>query len=98
LPSTFRTTSDRESTNTANPDQTMSGSAATDPTKGEQKFNPDFEAKEMLETDPTWFQKRYGTKKDDKIVAGATGKVSKSDGSGQQKKPKKKSGPKCIAS
>jgi hypothetical protein len=66
----------------------MSGSAAPKATKDQQAFEPDFKAKEISETDDTWFQKRFGTK-DDKTAAGATGKASKSGGSGQQNPTKK---------
>ena len=66
----------------------MSGSAAPKSTKGEQTFEPDFKAKEMVETDETWFQKRFGTQQDDKVVAGATGKATESS-RGQQKRAKK---------
>jgi hypothetical protein len=69
----------------------MSGSAAPKSTKKDQQtFEPDFKAKEVVETDDTWFQKRFGTKKDDKTVAGATGKTSKSGGSEQQNSAKKR--------
>jgi hypothetical protein len=67
----------------------MSGSAAPKSTKGQQTFDPDFTAKEMVEKDDDWFQKRFGTQKDDKTVAGATSKDPKSGGSGQQKRKKK---------
>jgi hypothetical protein len=67
----------------------MSGSAAPKSTKGEQTFEPDFKAKEFVESDDTWFQKRFGTQKDDKTAASATGKASKSGGRGQQNPAKK---------
>jgi hypothetical protein len=67
----------------------MSGSAASKSTKGQQTFDPDFTAKEMVERDNDWFQKRFGTQKDDKTVAGAAGKAPESGGSGQQKSTKK---------
>jgi hypothetical protein len=68
----------------------MSGSAAPRSTKGQHVFEPDFKAKEVTETDNTWFQKRFGGGKDDGTVADAVGKASKSGGSGQQN-PKGKS-------
>lgn len=67
----------------------MSGSAGPKSTKG-TKFDPDFKAKEMIETDETWFQKRFSMEEGDKTVAGATSKASESGGKGQQN-PKKKS-------
>ncbi|KAF4633157.1 hypothetical protein G7Y89_g4961 [Cudoniella acicularis] len=76
----------------------MSGSAAPKSTKDQHTFEPDFKAKEMTETDNTWFQKRFGTKEDDKTVAVAAGKASKSGGSGKQNPTKKTGGSKCIAS
>jgi hypothetical protein len=69
----------------------MSGSAASKSTKDQKTFKPDFETKEMVETDETWFQKRFGTQKGDKIVAGATGKAPKSGGRGKHN-PAKKTG------
>jgi hypothetical protein len=66
----------------------MSGSAAPKSTKDKQTFEPDFKAKEMVETDETWFQKRFGTQQDDQVVAGATGKATESR-RGQQKRAKK---------
>ncbi|RDL30848.1 Uncharacterized protein BP5553_10193 [Venustampulla echinocandica] len=71
----------------------MSGSAAPkSKKKDKQIFEPDFKAKEIMETDNTWFQQRFGTNTDDKTEAGATGKASKSD-------PKRKTGgSKCVAS
>lgn len=77
--------------------KTMSGSAAPKSTKAEQTFEPDFKAKEMVETDETWFQKRFGTQQDDRVVAGATGKATESS-RGQQKRAKKTRRSKCIAS
>ena len=47
----------------------MSGSAAPKSTKGQQAFEPDFKAKEMVERDDTWFQKRFGTQADGKTGA-----------------------------
>jgi hypothetical protein len=67
----------------------MSGSAAPKSTKGEHTFEPDFKAKEFTEPDNTWFEKRFGPKKDDKTMADSPGKASKSAGSGQHH-PKKK--------
>jgi hypothetical protein len=67
----------------------MSGSAAPKSTKGQHTFEPDFKAKEFTETDNTWFEKRFGTKKDGETVAGSPDKVSKSGGGGQHH-PKKK--------
>jgi hypothetical protein len=85
----FRTTRNQELTNPTNTGKTMSGSAAPKSTKGEQTFEPDFKAKEVVEVDNTWFQKRFGTKQDDKTVAGAAGKAPKSGGSGHQNPAKK---------
>ncbi|KAE9370223.1 hypothetical protein N431DRAFT_468291 [Stipitochalara longipes BDJ] len=76
----------------------MSGSAAPKSTKGQQTFDPDFKPKEIVETDDTWFEKRFGTPKDDKVAAGATGKAPKSGGKGKQKPAKKTGGSKCTAS
>ena len=69
----------------------MSGSAASKSKSGKPTFDPDFKAKEFVESDNNWFQARFGTQKDDKTVAGATGKAPKSGASGQQK-PTKKTG------
>jgi hypothetical protein len=69
----------------------MSGSAASKSAKDQQTFEPDFKAKEMVETDDTWFEKRFGKQKEDKIVAGATGKAPKSGGRGKRN-PAKKTG------
>lgn len=78
-----------ELTNPTNTGTTMSGSAAPKSTKGQQAFEPDFKAKEVVERDDTWLQKRFGTEKDLKTVAGTTGKAPKSGGRGQQKPAKK---------
>jgi hypothetical protein len=67
----------------------MSGSAAPKSTKDHHTFEPDFKAKEVTERDNTWFEKRFGTKKDDDTVAGSAGKASKSGGSGQHHRKKK---------
>jgi len=89
LPS--RAARNREPTNPTPTGKTMSGSAAPKRTKDQQAFEPDFQAKEMVERDDTWFQKRFGTQTDDKTVAEATGKHPKSGskGKGQQKPAKK---------
>ena len=87
----FRTVRNQGPRNPTNTGKTMSGSAAPKSTKGQPILEPDFKAKEVVETDDTWFQKRFGTKEDDKTVAGATGKAPKSGGSGHQK-PAKKTG------
>jgi hypothetical protein len=89
LPS--RASRNREPTNPTPTGKTMSGSAAPKRTKDQQAFEPDFQAKEMVERDDTWFQKRFGTQTDDKTVADATGKHPKSGskGKGQQKPTKK---------
>jgi hypothetical protein len=79
----------RGPSNPTNTDKAMSGSAAPKLTNDQQTFEPDFKAKEVTETDNTWFEKRFGTKKDDQTVAGSRGKASKSGGSGQHH-PKKK--------
>lgn len=76
----------------------MSGSAAPKSTKDQQTFEPDFKAKEMVESDDTWFQKRFGAQKEDKSKAGATGKAPKSGGRGKRNPAKKTGGSKCIAS
>ncbi|KIM95569.1 hypothetical protein OIDMADRAFT_21007 [Oidiodendron maius Zn] len=76
----------------------MSGSAASKSKSGKETFDPDFQAKEFDESDDNWFQARFGTQKDDKTVAGATGKAPKRGASGQQKPTKKTGGSKCIAS
>ena len=69
----------------------MSGSAAPDTTKDQSTFDPDFRAKEMVERDTTWFQKRFGPKEDDNTQVGAAGKAAKSVGKGQKKQGKKSS-------
>lgn len=79
----------RELTASTTSGKTMSGSAAPKSTKGQQTFEPDFKAKEIVERDDTWFQKRFGTQKDDKTAADATGKAPKSGGRGQQNPAKK---------